>query len=243
VLYLMHGQELALPKLKEFDLQRVFWIDTITSNQKILWPNGNVKLDYSNMNNGLKLRKEYYEGGQLKLSVVVFQSYAIDTNTLVDPYTGEFSISIDSGFADIPNGQYYEYIDRGSSESEIMTTGQYLNGLIVGQWSTVDFINDIMTTAKFNNDGYLDGEYVEKYLPLADAPDCSQQFKWRGHYKPICINYTSSNSDDKKQLLYSVRIGTWRYCSKDGLFKYKIKYKYNSREHKKKILHCKSPKN
>jgi len=118
----------------------------ITMDKQFLWENGKIKKEYFFIKDSIRLKKEYYESGNLKYECEIYQFYINDTFFSEDPNVpGQFIHSVKKGYIDIFHGKYFEYAD--GSYKIIKQTGLYKNGLKKGEWklykgaSTYDIIN------------------------------------------------------------------------------------------------------
>jgi len=217
---LSFSQDYKIPKLNYYFPTTFYWKDTITENQKEYWDNGNIKVEYENLQNGLKLKKEYFYKGRLKLSIEVIQKYSIDTAMQFDEYGDIISKEIMKGYKDVNNGKYIEYHEPYYSKEDLPKTyGQYKNDIQIGLWQTEKGTGGNIIEANFNLNGKLAGQYKEYYQ---EYPNKKYSIKWLGNYDFINVtilkrNYPG-NKDKYSHITYMQirRIGEWKLFDRDG---------------------------
>ncbi len=225
------AQDYELPKMKWFKYESYAWKDSITANQIKLYSNGNLKLDYVNIGNSKKIRREYFEEGGLKLTIEVKQKYRVDSVYDIDPITGISTLNLYSGYRDIPDGKYIEYKKpfRRKNKSVLITYGNYLNGKMQGKWETMskNLVNKI--TATYNSEGYLDGEYIEFY----DTRYFNKEIiKWKGTFKVFKSKETILDPITGKleTIISSIneRFGTWTLYDMEGKIICEVNYSWKN---------------
>lgn len=215
---LMIGQDYELPKMKDYQMYSYYWNDTINENQIAYWDNGVKRVDYLNLENGTKLKREYYYEGRLKIEVIVIQYFKIDTVCFIDVDTEEEITEINIGYTDIPNGSYKEYHKPNYSNHDIVKTfGQYKNGKMVGLWSSKHGGLNYTVTANFNSKGQLEGEFCQYY---SNYKNPLKEIKIKGKYariktKRYLKDYTL-NKYVVEEIVLCRRIGKWEFFDKDG---------------------------
>ena len=220
------SQDDDMPEMHSYYLQYYYWQDTITAGQKQFWPNGNKKIDYCAISDNKKLRREYFEDGNLKLTVVVEQVYGRDTITTTDPNTGELWREVDSGYSDIPDGDYFEY---NAGWPAPVTRGQYLNGERYGLWQTETGVLGQIMTATYDKEGNLNGPYKKYYY---DSRNPTGKIEWKGQYGMVTQSLTKIDPDTGENvvsvLTRSERTGTWTKYDQAGKVLLTVTYDWKS---------------
>jgi hypothetical protein len=114
------------------NLEIVYWQDTVISAQKEYWPNGLIKIEYDLVKDSLRLRRDYYESGNIKSSAEVYQQFT--EFILYKEYleSGEKVPVSWSGYTDVLNGLYLEYKNQfGSAPVEAKT---FYDGRYTGEF-------------------------------------------------------------------------------------------------------------
>lgn len=206
------AQDYQLPKYKSFYDLRDLWKDSITQNQKEYWENGNLKIEYKDIEGSyIKLKKMYYENGILKMEAEVFQRYVSDT-MYIENELGDLKVVPYIGYEDVFEGIYFEYFDkRYPYRDSTLTKGQFNYNKPIGTWQ---FYNGkYYTFLNFNSDGYLDGEYLECYSNNKNHIHLKGQFK--SIYK---------TDEENIEYLKSIRYGEWNLFY-NGTIEYTAVYK------------------
>jgi hypothetical protein len=215
------SQDYDLPTIGKYDPEKYFWEENTIEYQKEYWPNGSEKLMYENLENGKKLRQEYYPNGNRKIKVEVTQVYANDTTYFWDERNYAEIIQIRKGIIDVLSGEYYEYDIDGNE----ITKGGYHKNNKFGRWETIYSREDSLPVRKiatYNEEGELDGEYIEYY------PFFQNKIKIRGEYKPMdvfrCQLKLHSSIDKPRKIRIERRVGDWIYYDLDGEVIEVVKY-------------------
>lgn len=198
-----YSQNSFFPTLRNYSYldSTHYWETSNINEQQKKWSNGKVKLEYEHINDSLRLRKEYFESGNLKFTAEVYQKWRSDT-IISGCYIGGETFYIRSGFEDKMHGEYIEYYDW--NQIKIRTTGQFLHGKMTGAWTTKTG-EGALIEAQYDNEGFLDGLYVEYYYKKNDPKALT---KWKGQYK-------LGDQD-----------GLWEYFDMDGKLLERITYKW-----------------
>ena len=213
-------QNYEMPVMKNYCMEKIYCgYDTTAKNQKAYWDNGNIKVEYFDIANGKKLRKDYFKEGRIKITVEVYQIFVADTNYIENPETGELNIFVLKRYRDVVDGQYIEYHEPTYSKEDIpVTLGQYKNDKQSGKWQTEKGAGGPIVTATYNADGELDGEYIEYY----DDPFETKMKKteWKGQYGILTVTKLmedfKTNTYVKKTFQESRKVGVWKLFDRDG---------------------------
>ncbi|MFM1999337.1 MAG: hypothetical protein RL204_1284 [Bacteroidota bacterium] len=114
------------------NLELVYWQDSAINKQIEYWPNGLIKIEYEPIKDSLRLRRDYYESGNLKSSAEVFQQFS--EFILYKEYleSGEKVPVSWSGYTDVLNGLYLEYKNQfGTAPVEAKT---FYDGRYTGEF-------------------------------------------------------------------------------------------------------------
>lgn len=191
-----------------------YWKDTIIDNQKDFWNEGTPKIEYSQLENDKRLRKDYFEDGQLRLTAIVKQKYVIDSFWQINAITLEDELITQPGFIDII--QEIEF----TKKPQLRVKGQYLNGIKNGKWLSY-LNNEIIQEVEFEN-GILNGVYTEYYSSNSNK---KLQKKRNGEFiEKKILKFPNDNRSNKEYIFSKVKTGTWSTFNKDGSFKHKIVY-------------------
>jgi len=204
----------SLPVLREFEKSMTCWSDTDINKQVLRWSNGISKLKYQQLNDSLRLRLEFYESGNLKLTAEVLQGWGIDSSYTEDWETGEFRLEITSGYTDKLHGEYKEFWDSNQTDPKVI--GMFKNGMMTGIWTRQT--NSKKIEATYNDHGRLDGPYIEYYFDHQD----NTILKLRGNYIEYERQTTVQDIEtgEVKSIRYvgSEKNGMWEYYDRDGQF-------------------------
>ncbi len=74
-----------------------------------MWDNGNVQIEYVTLHDSIRLRKGYFESGNIKLTVEVYQQWNYDTVYSENLITGEMTMEVLIEYADILEGNFEGY--------------------------------------------------------------------------------------------------------------------------------------
>lgn len=212
---LLFSQDYDLPDMGSYNLDTYYWKDTITANQIKKWDNGKIKIEYINLNDSIKLRKEYSINGELKQTVEVMQSFFSDTSISFNPEIFNETFTITQGVKDIFHGRYIQYHTGTIMRPHIR--GQYRNGYTYGEWQKIEYSSKLLKTANYNTKGQLEGLYTEYHT---SSESIKQQVKLQGEYKVLKMEewYVDGKSKKKKiyEHYYSRRIGVWKLYNEVG---------------------------
>lgn len=183
------------------------WASREISDQMYYWPNGNLKTNYQIHHGSIRTRHEYFESGNLKYTVEVYQKYEVDTSYTEDPDTGELVAVICVGFQDIAHGQYHEYKDRHIKV--LHSEGQFKNNKLIGAWF-LHHREEGLIVANFNEEGLLEGDYYIYYYTTSYNRD---KLKLKGQYAVYDYHYSDIDRDTGERIEYPIRrshrSGTW----------------------------------
>jgi hypothetical protein len=188
------------------NLELVYWQDTVISAQKEYWPNGHIKIEYDLVKDSLRLRRDYYESGNIKSSAEVYQQFS--EFILYKEYleSGEKVPVSWSGYTDVLNGLYLEYKNQfGTAPVEAKTfyDGRYTGEFIYSNsCCNCPFIpGRTDTTFSLLNEktiflcGYPIVVGKEKFFSQFTLGLCGQE-PISGHWddKSLCKIYTQSDT-------------------------------------------------
>lgn len=224
------AQDYELPKMNHYDIKEYVWASTSSHEQRKHWDNGNPKIEYIDLENGHKLRKEYFSEGRLKMTVEVMQIHEKRLDSIFDPDDPSVIVAVDTivGFIDIPDGRYVEYHEPYYSSSDIpRTTGQFLNGAPHGRWETEKGVLGYIVEANYNEEGYLEGPYKEYY---PSYPNKKQNLKISGNYSQVLVTRKDRYSPGNRYVTYktSHRVGTWKLHDEEGAVIEEVTYKWKA---------------
>ncbi len=218
--------DISTPKFKQYHYTYYHWNDSISENQKEYWDNNVLKVEYIDLDNQKKLRKEYFENGRLKREAEVVQAFSIDTFVTFNPETMEENIRVKKGFKDFYAGKYIEYEDY--QDNRIITKGQFKNSIYSGKWEAIVFgqTSFKIIEGKFNKYGYLENYY--EYNINKDGSKGNLLVK--GKYKTFKIekyifNNISQKNEKVKKFL-NRPIGKWIYYDDNKNVRLIIRYKW-----------------
>lgn len=208
------GQDYEVPDFY-INEKSVYWKDTITANQKAYWKNGIIRVQYEDIGNGKKLRKEFDQNGDLKYTFELYQKF--DT-TEIDVYD-DFGEIIDSifeiGFHDVFDGKFVKYKREKGYKNNIAKQGQFKDNYRFGTWVCYDLFKYKKVILTFNHNGLLEGEFKIYYI---HAYQNTEHLEIAGEYKMITLPYynTYFSSKYSKPRLESKRNGEWLYYNPQG---------------------------
>lgn len=211
-----YSQSNNLPQLQDYSLLSTRWQDTIISHQKLFWPNGKVKLDYVQLHDSIKLRKEYFESGNLKLTAEIYQSYYIESFYINDTAKPGTLIRKESaGYIDMLHGNYYEYWDATGVTAK--TSGFFKHGKQVEEWKERQDDASLII-ANYNSNGQLEGPYFEYFF---NGFNERADIKWKGQFSVVSHSFTEQDEMTLKpigqsEITESVRSGIWEHYNRSG---------------------------
>ena len=212
----IHTQSDYAPKLQDYSPVPTYWQDTTVVHQKLFWSNGKVKVEYIPLHDSIRLRKEYFESGNLKLTAEIYQSFSIDTSYTEDvAKPGTFIIKWSNGYVDMLHGKYCEYWDAIGVAPK--TTGSFKYGNQSGEWK-VRKTDGSLIVATYNDRGQLDGSYFEYYFSGVNE---RANLKWKGQFSVVTYSHIQQDERTLTQLGQSTitespRTGKWEHYNKSG---------------------------
>ncbi|MGK0388577.1 MAG: antitoxin component YwqK of YwqJK toxin-antitoxin module [Maribacter sp.] len=227
----LSAQDYDLPDMGTYDLGTYYWEDMITANQIKKGANGEISLEYVDLNDSMKLRKEYFRDGKLKLIVEVFQAFCSDIFVSFDPVTYEEEFEIVEGICDIFHGIYIEYQHDFQERRLIdpLTKGYYKNGKKYGEWRKISE-SEGLSIANYNAAGKLEGTYTAYYFDLGSI---KKQVKLQGEYKVYKMKqwYRDGGTGEYKSNEHhsARRVGEWRWYNKLGELIETVKYEHHEK--------------
>lgn len=219
--------EIDMPTFGEYyNLTPTNWEDSTLSNQILKWKNGRIRLEYKHVKDSIRLRKEYFQSGNLKLTAEVYQVWGIDSLYTEDLETRELTLTVSEGrYVDIFHGEFLEFTDLQGIGSK--TEGQFNHGLMVGDWKTKTD-KETIVVASFNNHGSIDGLYQEYYSLTPD----SAQIKLEGQFGVV---YSRDFVEDLETgelvevLLGEIKkVGDWKHYDLSGNLVLTVSYNWES---------------
>lgn len=223
----LSAQDYELPEMDYYDMKIHYWDDTITANQMKKWDNGNTQVEYVDLNDSTKLRKEYSRDGGLKLTAEVFQVFCSDTFVTFDPETYKETFEVIEAIRDIPHGRYFEYYSKRLGFTEPRTKGSYQYGYKYGEWLAKTSPLGEVIVANYNSQGKLEGIYTEYHF------NPKKQVKLQGEYKVFKMKRWYKDGKTKKlksdEYYSSRRVGKWKLYNELGELIETVKYKPRKR--------------
>lgn len=213
------SQQSELPLITRWEYASYdYWPEADITTQTSHWENGNINVQYEDLGTGKRLRKAYYESGNLWYTVEVTQTWHDDTAYTEDLISGEMTINDSHGYYDTWDGKFIEYED--SKYTRKMTVGYFANDKMVGEWQKIYMRNYPRESShialNYNERGEPYGTYHEYY---GRSIDDREHLMWTGIYEPrvYYINCTDIYGTEKKcQKRTSEKMGTWEHYDKSG---------------------------
>lgn len=214
--------------IQEYGLKNQLWQDSMTKNQILKWKNGNVKVEYIDLYDSLKIRRDYFENGMLKMEATVYQVFKSVNITTYDEFDDE-SIRDTSGYLDVLHGKYKEYQEEWSVKCgpTIITSGQFTHGFATGNWERRGSANSLIV-ANFSKNGFLKGEFFEYYF---DRENPKSKIKWKGQFDVFNLEVDQNVAiKDYIDMDYSKshhRVGIWKHYNEEGVLIETVTYDWN----------------
>jgi|GEM_PF-3075298 len=219
------AQEDTLPVFKIYYIQNltthidqyIFPVDTGIT----YWENGNKSIEVVEINDSVRIHKEYFESGNLKLEATILKQFHRDTfNTYGDYYNEVINkdtsiIQVVEWNEDLLHGDYKQYDDSKNSFPTIK--GRFYYNSKKGEWE--EKVGEEIYVVNFNNNSEIDGEFTVYY-----AFDNEPIFpKIKGQYTVIEVPYRFEeiNYDTGEWETFegierkSMKTGVWFYYDKN----------------------------
>ena len=215
----LFGQSEKNNSFEEYEFEIIFWLDSINVKQKQYYPNKSIKLEYDVINDSIKIRKEYFESGNIKLEAEVYQRFKKSIKTSPKESNNEEDTTIiKEGYVDVRHGKYIEYYDDILKLKR--QNGKYKDNTRCSEWTKYDISMRKIIIENYNDKGFLEGKYTEYFF--VNGSEELKKVKTKGQYEVITYNY-AINDNERYFITESKKTGIWEYYDWNKLIE-KVNY-------------------